>query len=64
MRTSPNLSPTPEREQAGEAGLEELRAKVRRGIEQAERRELLDGDAIFDEIRHLSARRRPESNPD
>jgi antitoxin ParD1/3/4 len=50
-----------EREQATEAALEELRAKLRRGIEQAERGELLDGDAVFEEIRQLSARHRAEN---
>jgi antitoxin ParD1/3/4 len=50
-----------EREQTREAALEELRAQLRRGVEQADRRELLDGDAVFDEIRQLSARRRAET---
>jgi antitoxin ParD1/3/4 len=50
-----------EREQARETSLEELRAKIRRGIEQADRGELLDGDAVFAEIRQLSARRRADS---
>jgi len=49
-----------EREQAGEAAVEELRAKIRRGAEQADRGELLDGDAVFEEIRQMSARRRAE----
>ena len=49
-----------EREQAREAAVEELRAKIRRGIEQADRGELLDGDSVFEEIRQISARRRPE----
>src|SRR5580700_11180465 len=44
-----------EREQARETALEELRGKIRRGIEQADRGELLDGDAVFEEIRQLSA---------
>jgi antitoxin ParD1/3/4 len=47
-----------EREQSRETVTQELRAKIRRGIEQADRGELLDGDAVFDEIRQLSARRR------
>jgi len=51
-----------EREQAREAAIEELRAKIRRGIEQADRGELLDGDAVFEEIRQLSARRRTENS--
>jgi antitoxin ParD1/3/4 len=50
-----------EREQARATALEELRAKIRRGIEQADRGELLDGDAVFEEIRQLSARRRADS---
>jgi antitoxin ParD1/3/4 len=49
-----------EREQARATALEELRAKIRRGIEQADRGELLDGDAVFEEIRQLSARRRAD----
>ncbi len=51
-----------ERKQAREAAIEELRAKIRRGIEQADRGELLDGDAVFEEIRQLSARRRTENS--
>ena len=47
-----------EREQARETALSELRAKIRRGMEQADRGELLDGDAVFEEIRRLSGRRR------
>lgn len=50
-----------EREQAREAALEEIRAKIRRGAEQADRGELLDGDAVFEELRQLSARRRTEA---
>jgi antitoxin ParD1/3/4 len=50
-----------EREQTREAALEELRARVRRGIERADQGEFLDGDAVFEEIRRLSARRRAES---
>jgi antitoxin ParD1/3/4 len=50
-----------EREQMREAALEELRAKLRHGIEQADRNELLDGDAVFEEVRQLSARHRAES---
>ena len=50
-----------EREQAREAALAELRARIRRGIEQVDRGELLDGDAVFEEIRQLSARRRAAS---
>ena len=50
-----------EREQTREAALEELRAQLRRGAEQADRGELLDGDAVFEEIQQLSARRRAET---
>ena len=49
-----------ERERARDAALAELRAKIRRGAEQADRGELLDGEAVFEEIRQLSARRRAE----
>jgi antitoxin ParD1/3/4 len=49
-----------ERERAREAAIEELRARIRRGSEQADRGELLDGDAVFEEILQLSARRRAE----
>ena len=47
-----------ERELSRETALKELRAKIRRAVEQADRGELLDGDAVFEEIRKLSARRR------
>ena len=50
-----------ERERARDAALEELRTKIRRGAEQADRGELLDGEAVFEEIRKLSARRRSEN---
>ncbi|HWC00702.1 MAG TPA: type II toxin-antitoxin system ParD family antitoxin [Bryobacteraceae bacterium] len=50
-----------ERERARDIALEELRAKIRRGAEQADRGELLDGEAVFEEIRRLSARRRAEN---
>ena len=50
-----------EREQARAAALAELRARIRRGIEQADRGELLERDAVFEEIRQLSARRRADS---
>jgi antitoxin ParD1/3/4 len=46
-----------EREQALEAAREELRAQLRRGVEQADHGELLDGETVFEEIRQLSARR-------
>jgi antitoxin ParD1/3/4 len=51
-----------ERENTREAALAELRAQLRRGVEQADRGELLDGDAVFEEIRQLSARRRLENS--
>jgi antitoxin ParD1/3/4 len=51
-----------EREEARETALNELRAKIRRGIEQADRGELLDGDTVFVEIGQLSARRRRKPN--
>jgi antitoxin ParD1/3/4 len=47
-----------EREAVREATLEELRAKIRRGAEQADRAELLDGEQVFDEIRQMSIQRR------
>jgi antitoxin ParD1/3/4 len=50
-----------EREQARETALEELRAKIRRGGDQADRGELLNGDTVFEEIRQLSARRRAKA---
>ena len=50
-----------EREDARQAALDELRAQVRRGIEQADRGELLDGDAVLEEIRQLTTRRRAET---
>ena len=36
-----------EREQARETALNELRASIRRGIEQADQGELLDGETVF-----------------
>lgn len=50
-----------EREHTREAALKELRAQLRRGIEQADRGDLIDGDTVFEEIRQLSARRRAET---
>jgi len=47
-----------EREQARETALNELRARIRRGIEQADQGELLDGETVFEEIGQLSARHR------
>jgi antitoxin ParD1/3/4 len=49
-----------EREQQRDAALKELRAKLRRGIEQADKGELIDGDAVHEKVRRLSARRRAE----
>jgi antitoxin ParD1/3/4 len=51
-----------ERERARETVLEELRAKIQRGSEQADRGELLDGETVFREIRDLSARRRTKNS--
>ena len=50
-----------EREESRETALKELRAKIRRSVEQADRGELLDGDTVFEEIRQMSARRRADS---
>jgi len=47
-----------EREEARATALNEIRAKIRRGIEQADQGELLDGDTVFEEIGQMSARRR------
>lgn len=47
-----------ERERARDTALEELRAKIKRGIEQADRGEFIDGESVFEEIRQLSACRR------
>jgi antitoxin ParD1/3/4 len=49
-----------EREQAREVAIEELRAKIRRGTKEADRGELIAGEAVFEEIRQLSTRRRAE----
>ncbi len=49
-----------EREAVRETALRELRGKIRRSIEQADRGEFLDGDAVLREIRRLSARRRAQ----
>ncbi len=46
-----NISLTPE------TAFEELRAKIRRGVEQADREEFFDGESVFEEIRQISARR-------
>ena len=47
-----------EREEARATALNEIRAKIRRGIEQADQGKLLDGDTVFEEIGQMSARRR------
>ncbi len=47
-----------EREEARETALRELRAKLRRAIEQADRGELIDGEKVFEEIFKLDARKR------
>lgn len=69
IRTSLNVSLTPELEQFVQSRVASGRFQtasevVREGLrlleerEQADRGELLDGDAVFEEIRQLSARRR------
>jgi len=50
-----------EREQTREVALKELKAKLRRGIKEADMGEFLEGDVVFQEIRQLSARRRAEN---
>lgn len=40
------------------AALRELKAKLRRGAAQAKRGDLIDGDAVFDELRELIEERR------
>lgn len=45
-------------EQEREAGLLQLKAKLKRGAAQAERGELADGDAVFNELRELIQERR------
>jgi len=47
-----------EREQEREAATRELRAKIQRGVRQADRGEILDGELVFEEIRRRSAQRR------
>jgi len=54
IRTRMHVSPPRGRE----AVLEELRRSIQRGIEQADRGERLEGDALFEEIRQLTVRRR------
>jgi antitoxin ParD1/3/4 len=47
-----------EREHERDLAMRALRAKIGRGIEQADRGEFLEGEAVFEEIRQLSRRRR------
>jgi antitoxin ParD1/3/4 len=49
------------RDRDREAAFKELKAKLKRGVEQAERGELIDGDKVFAEIRDRLERRRKES---
>jgi antitoxin ParD1/3/4 len=42
--------------------LRELKAKLRRGTAQAKRGDLLDGDAVFDELREMIEERRQAKN--
>jgi antitoxin ParD1/3/4 len=50
-----------ERERARDTALEELRAKIKLGIAQADRGEFTDGESVFEEIRQLSSRRRAKN---
>jgi antitoxin ParD1/3/4 len=45
-------------EQARQASLSQLKAKLRRGVRQAERGELIDGEQVFDEMGKLIQKRR------
>jgi antitoxin ParD1/3/4 len=47
-----------QRERDREDILEEIRAKISRGTEQADRGELIDGEAVFEKIRQRSSARR------
>jgi antitoxin ParD1/3/4 len=47
-----------ERDHDREAGLEDLRASIREGIDQADRGELIPGDVVRQEIEALSRERR------
>ena len=47
-----------QQERTREAAVEELRAKLRRGVEQADRGEFFDGDVVFEELRQMSAAKR------
>ena len=46
------------REQDREEAILELKAKLDRGVGQAERGELLDGDEVFEELREMIEERR------
>jgi antitoxin ParD1/3/4 len=48
------------REKEREEAFRQLKARLERGAEQAERGELLDGDEVFDELRQLIEERRRE----
>jgi len=50
-----------EQERRRDAAFKTLKNKLRRAAEQAERGELLKGDAVFADIRRASARRRKSS---
>ena len=50
-----------EREQTRETALRELRGRLSRAIEQADRGEFVDGEAVFEEIRKLSTRKRTKN---
>jgi antitoxin ParD1/3/4 len=51
-------------EKEREEGLEELRAKLKRGAAQAKRGELMGGDEVFEELREmLKERRRKKASP-
>jgi predicted transcriptional regulator len=45
-------------EQGRDQAFKQLKAKLKRGAEQAERGELLDGDQVFEELRELIEERR------
>lgn len=44
-------------EKERELGLKQLKAKLRRGAAEADRGELLDGDAVFEELRQITSER-------
>jgi antitoxin ParD1/3/4 len=44
-----------ERDELRRARLEELRREIARGVEQADRGELIDGEAVFQELRERNA---------